>query len=349
MPSPTASDLLDHPHCVALAPLLYVAWADGELDDGEIATVRVKAQANELTEPQRQVLERWLDPSAPPSSTELLRLYTYVKQRLGQLDAASRASLVDLGLALAKQHGDDPGEASHRALAEMEEALGLMGSEVVRELFVERPPVAQCFEEEAPSFSVEAMTGLLDGAYREDWENVRQLLRRDAFRQDVTHLDHGAYRAQVTEWLGVLAAEGLGALAFPESVGGAGRIDRFAAAFAALGMFDLSLVVKFGVQFGLFGGAILNLGTERHHEELLGEVGRGEHLGGFAMSELGHGSNVRDIETIARYEAARGVFVIHSPSASARKEWIGNAAVDGRTMVVFADLEVAGESHGVHA
>lgn len=349
MSSPTASDLLDHAHCVALAPLLYVAWADGELDAAEIATVKVKARANALTEPQREVLERWLDPSSPPSSTELLRLYTYVKQRLGQLDAASRGSLVDLGLALAKQNGDDPGEASHRALAEMEEALGLVGSEVVRELFVERPPVPQTFDEKPPSFSVPAMTELLDGAYRADWEKVREVLRRDLFREDVTHLDHATYRERIKEWLGVLAAEGLGALAYPESVGGAGRIDRFAAVFAALGMFDLSLVVKFGVQFGLFGGAILNLGTERHHRELLGEVGRAEHLGGFAMSELGHGSNVRDIETVARYEPDRGVFVIHSPSPSARKEWIGNAAVHGRTMVVFADLEVGGESHGVHA
>ena len=31
-------------------------------------------------------------------------------------------------------------------------------------------------------------------------------------------------------------------------------------------MSDLSLMVKAGVQWGLFGGAIENLGTERHHE-----------------------------------------------------------------------------------
>ena len=35
---------------------------------------------------------------------------------------------------------------------------------------------------------------------------------------------------------------------------------------------DLSLLVKCGVQFGLFGGAVLHLGTERHHERYLRDI-----------------------------------------------------------------------------
>jgi acyl-CoA oxidase len=67
------------------------------------------------------------------------------------------------------------------------------------------------------------------------------------------------------------------------------------------------------------------------------------------MTETGHGSNVREVETVARYDADAGEFVVHTPNAAARKDYIGNAAADGRMAVVFAQLEVAGEGRGVHA
>lgn len=114
-------------------------------------------------------------------------------------------------------------------------------------------------------------------------------------------------------------------------------------------MFDQSLVVKFGVQFGLFGGSIYFLGTDRHHEAYLERVGDLSLPGGFAMTELGHGSNVRELETTARYDAEAEEFVVDTPSESARKEWIGNAAVHGRMMTVFAQLEVGDDNYGVHA
>ena len=71
--------------------------------------------------------------------------------------------------------------------------------------------------------------------------------------------------------------------------------------------------------------------------------------GCFAMTETGHGSNVADLETVARFDAERDGFVIHTPHPGARKDYIGNAARDGRMATVFAQLEVGGESHGVHA
>jgi acyl-CoA oxidase len=45
------------------------------------------------------------------------------------------------------------------------------------------------------------------------------------------------------------------------------------AVFETLAYHDLSLSVKFGVQFGLFGGAILNLGTKYHHDTYLTQNG----------------------------------------------------------------------------
>ncbi|MEM9690999.1 MAG: acyl-CoA dehydrogenase [Myxococcota bacterium] len=347
MAEPRADQLTKCNECVALAPLLYVAWADGELDPSEVEAVRGAAATHLLTDKQREAVDVWLDPAQPPTSTELLRLYRFVESDLSRLDAAARGSLVDLGLSLARLHGH-PSEANRLALTEIEQALGLVGSEVVRALFEPRPPVDQSLREDAATFDVVALTRILDGEHRGDWERVRNLLREPLFLEAIP-TDHDAHREQVLTRVVRIAEAGLGAVGFPREDGGAARMDRFVKIFEALGMCDLSVVVKFGVQFGLFGGAILNLGTERHHRALLGPAGRAEHLGGYAMTELGHGSNVRDIETIARYDAAKESFVLHSPSPSARKEWIGNAAVHGRTMVVFAQLEVGDERHGVHA
>ena len=71
--------------------------------------------------------------------------------------------------------------------------------------------------------------------------------------------------------------------------------------------------------------------------------------GCFAMTETGHGSDVQSLRTTATYDAtARGVRR-HTPDDEARKDYIGNAARDGRVAVVFARLLTHGEDHGVHA
>ena len=64
------------------------------------------------------------------------------------------------------------------------------------------------------------------------------------------------------------------------------------------------------MQFGLFGGAILHLGTRRHHEQYLADVIAGRVLGCFAMTETGHGSNVQAVETTATYDPETDEFVI---------------------------------------
>ena len=63
-------------------------------------------------------------------------------------------------------------------------------------------------------------------------------------------------------------------------------------------------MVKAGVQWGLFGGAIENLGTERHHEAYVQQIIDLDLLGCFAMTETGHGSDVQALETTATYDPA---------------------------------------------
>ncbi len=162
-------------------------------------------------------------------------------------------------------------------------------------------------------------------------------------------LSTAAHREQVFQGLHRLADEGLGILAYPEAVGGKEDVAGSIVVFETLGYGDLSLLVKYGVQFGLFGGSVRQLGTAHHHARWLGPIGRLELPGCYAMTEVGHGSNVRDLETTARYLPDDDAFEIHTPHPGARKDWIGNAALHGRMATVFAQLEVEGQGHGVHA
>ena len=70
--------------------------------------------------------------------------------------------------------------------------------------------------------------------------------------------------------------------------------------------------------------------------------------GCFAMTELGHGSNVAGIETTAHYDERGGEFVLNTPGNDASKYWIGGAGQHGKLSAVFAQLSVGGVPRGVH-
>ena len=151
------------------------------------------------------------------------------------------------------------------------------------------------------------------------------------------------------QWCRHLAEQGYGAMAYPKEYGGQGDMASYFAIMEALSYHDLSLVIKFGVQFGLFGMSVYFLGTEKHHKKYLKSIGTLELPGCFAMTETGHGSNVRGIETTATYDHASKSFVIHTPNELAKKEYIGNAAVHGQMGTTFAKLILDGKDYGVSA
>src|SRR3954465_14193913 len=175
--------------------------------------------------------------------------------------------------------------------------------------------------------SAETLRALLDGPYPETRERVRWWLSQPG-NEPVDDLPIEEHRERVLAWGRELSSEGDTAMGYPEQYGGKGSPGRSVTSFETLAMGDLSLLVKCGVQFGLFGGAILHLGTERHHERYLSDVASMALPGCFAMTETGHGSNVQALGTTATYDAATEEFVIHTPRESARKDYIGNAARD---------------------
>jgi len=123
----------------------------------------------------------------------------------------------------------------------------------------------------------------------------------------------------------------------------------------AVGYIDVSLGIKVGVQFSLWGGSVVNLGTQKHKDKYLEGICNLTYPGCFAMTELHHGSNVQGIETTATYDRMSEEFIINTPNEGATKWWIGNAAVHGKFASVFAQLRLPSpDSHidkdmGVHA
>ncbi|NEB67934.1 acyl-CoA oxidase, partial [Streptomyces fulvissimus] len=65
-----------------------------------------------------------------------------------------------------------------------------------------------------------------------------------------------AFRERVREVVVEMAATGQTGMGFPPEYGGGGDVGASIAAFETLAFGDLSVLVKVGVQFGLFGGAI---------------------------------------------------------------------------------------------
>jgi acyl-CoA oxidase len=182
------------------------------------------------------------------------------------------------------------------------------------------------------------------------WRHVRVAARQQlaelnlAFNHELSMEDA---RERTLAQLRDLVATGIPAAGFRTEDGGTGDPGMAVTGIEMLAQYDLSLMVKAGVQWGLFGGAVSNLGTERH-TSLIPDIINLDLIGCFAMTETGHGSDVQNLETTATYDPATQEFVVHSPTPGSRKDYIGNAAKHATMAAVFAQLETNGEGHGVH-
>jgi acyl-CoA oxidase len=199
-----------------------------------------------------------------------------------------------------------------------------------------------------PKVDTELLGDMLLGKWAEARRRTRAICEKPEMWQ-IPGLSHHEHRERVLGQLHILVDEGVTVYGFPKIIGGDADPGGSLTVFEELVFADPSLQIKYGVQWGLFGAAILYLGTESHHKELLPDVMNLKIPGCFAMTETGHGSDVANIGTTATYDEDTKEFVIHTPSRHAWKDYIGNAALHGKAAVVFAQLITKGENHGVHA
>lgn len=184
------------------------------------------------------------------------------------------------------------------------------------------------------------------------WKDLRQTVRdiiEDPALHKIDTLSYQDQRERVMDQMKILVDRGIVHRAYPDYVGGQDDPGGNIAGFEELVAADPSLQIKAGVQWGLFGAAVHQLGSEDHHRRFLPDIMSLKAPGAFAMTEIGHGSDVASIGTTATYDAQSQEFVINTPFKAAWKEFLGNAAQHGNAAVVFAQLITGGVNHGVHA
>ena len=342
-----------NPHLYVFLPVFYVAWSDTLLTPAETRRLKafIESQAW-LKKQDQEVLLRLLDPATAPSSLEMKGWLEEIRGVLGPDNLEKKDSLIDIGLKLAEHHSGGKLPPSLKGAVEslhsMEDSLGFIHSESFFHFYPESRKTVTQQRRTADSFDPDRLADILDGPNKAIFAKVKSLLCEPEFRYTDAS-DLSAYREQVFVWCKHLADQGFGSMGYPREYKGGGDMATYFAIMEVLSYHDLSLVIKFGVQFGLFGMSIYFLGTEKHHRAYLGDIGSLKLAGCFAMTETGHGSNVRGIETTATFDPNTRSFTVHTPHAEAQKEYIGNAACHGQMATVFGKLIVKGKDYGVGA
>ena len=328
------------PTFLAFLPVLCAVWADGLMEDEELDAVsRALNDADWVTPEGWARVRDWLDPHTPPTPA----VYGAAAQAIRSAAGNGTLTLTRAGLAIVEA---DPAQGTGAVpwrddalatLGQVELDLGVAGAEALREITgtAHEAPAA----EPRPRGLARELAPLIQGDHPELRARTRAALARPDLRIP-DEIPRDEYRQRTLAAIEVLAEAGLGAVGYPREYGGGGDPGGAVAVFEELALGDLSVLVKYGVQFGLFGGSIAQLGTEKHHRRHLPGVATLELPGCYAMTETGHGSNVRDLRTTATYDPSTREFVIDTPDPDARKDYIGNAALHGRMATVFARLRL---------
>lgn len=70
-------------------------------------------------------------------------------------------------------------------------------------------------------------------------------------------------------------------------------------------------------------------------------------LGCYAQTELGHGSNVAELETTATFDQATDEIVINSPTLTSTKYWPGDLGRFTSHALIFGQLKVGKKNCGI--
>ncbi len=337
------------PKLSILIPVFYLAWQDNFLTKNEFRALNEFINSQDwFTKAEKDFLTSKIDYSSPPSRSELFQWQEKIEEALSK---SAPVNLTELGILIANAERpaltDEDIKNIGASFGTMESELGIMSREVISGFKLQRNTVTDKYST-VKSFDIKQLTEILDGSQAPVINKVKQLIASPEFKLS-TVTDVAEYREQVLEWCKLLAAHDLGAYAYPKEYGGKGDIEGYFSIMETLSYHDLSLVIKFGVQFGLWGMSILSLGTEKHYSKYLNDIGTLKLPGGFAMTETHHGSNVKGVQTTAVYNHKNRTFTIHTPEKYDRKEYIGNVANHGEMVTVFAKLIIDGKDYGVNA
>lgn len=318
-------------------PFFYVIWSDDLLSASEISVVQKAIKLDEtLSSEEKKQLDSWLHKDHPPHDDEIKNWKQTIATSKIKLIESDTYPLTSLSQRLVKN------DELNEQLKHIEVHLGIQPNHY-NHLF----DVEVVHEKTSDEYDADVLDTILKGEHAEEVDEFRKFLDKPDFSWEILR-DKDEFRNRVLKQVQLLGEAGYGAMAYPGTYGGTDNMPAYAAIFEHLMFVDGSLAIKFGVQFGLFGGSIQKLGTKKHHDQYLTDAGKTKLLGCFAMTETGHGSNVRGIKTTATYDNASDSIIIHTPGKNDNKEYIGNA-LHSKMASVFAQLIVDGKNEGVHA
>lgn len=328
------------PNLLKYIPFLYVIWSDDLFSPSEISVFTHAMESDTLTDLETQHLKKWIDPQNSPSDQTMLGWKQIIDRSEIRLIENDSYPLSLFAVRLA--HRDQKIDQVDEQLKFIEINLGIQPNHYHHLFEVQIDP-----SQTASFYKASEIDVLLKSKHDHAIDPLRKFISQPSFEWEVRPTKE-AQRKWVLQQLRLLAKEGFGAMAYEAEYGGTANMPAYASVFDNLMFVDGSLTIKFGVQFGLFGGSIANLGTKAHHDKYLKDIGQAKLLGCFAMTETRHGSNVRGVKTTATYIKETDSIVIHTPGKNDNKEYIGNA-LDATMATVFAQLIVEGINHGVHA
>lgn len=339
---------------ISLLPLFYVGWSDSVLGPSERKLIMENINSmNHLNNDEKKLLISWTDQANPPSPEVFKSWIQHIKIYSQDLDLDQKDDLISLGIAMAEKSGLTKNKHSFStedvvsSLESLEKTLGIDDRLNSKLLFHTIDPDNYTNISSNHNVKAKDLAKIIDGENLDFKNSIKRLLSDDFFLNKDERIKE-SYREKILAQCKELSHQGLSTYPFPEVYGGKNDQKKSLVVFEALAYGDLSLLIKFGVQFGLFGGAINMLGTEKHFRKFVNPLINLDLAGCFAMTETGHGSNVKGLLTTATYNQKNDSLVIHSPEEMAGKEYIGNA-LHAHMAAVFAQLIVAGENHGVHA
>ncbi len=322
-------------------PFFYVIWADDLLSASEINVVKHALEKDDTLETNdKELLFSWLNNESTLKNKELKIWKQIIDTSEVNLIEKESFPLTIFSQKITAHYFTEC--AFNENLKHIELNLGIQPNHY-NHLF-EIKITTNTTSKEYDSTIIDA---LLKGKQTKVIDTFRKDISEPIFKWEIIR-DKETHRKKVLEQVKNLASKGYGAMAYPELYNGTQDMEGYAAVFEHMMFIDGSMAIKFGVQFGLFGGSIQKLGTKKHHDLYLTNTGKATLLGCFAMTETGHGSNVRGVKTTATYDKTLDQIIIHTPGKIDNKEYIGNA-LDSKMASVFAQLIVNGKNEGVHA
>ncbi|VDM58579.1 unnamed protein product [Angiostrongylus costaricensis] len=98
----------------------------------------------------------------------------------------------------------------------------------------------------------------------------------------------------------------------------------------------------------MFVPTLQNQCDDEQMERWLGKAMKAEIIGTYAQTEMGHGTNLSSIETLATYDRRTEEFILHSPTTTSMKWWPGGLGKSCNHAIVVAKLIINGHDYGPH-